>query len=106
MLNNNNNQRKIRSQTKKKSDICQKMVIATPRCLCGATVANCIIEHCEKTLKNNPNAQITLEEWRKACVSQSPYCTTMREQKESCSIVFDHDLINAHNKRKTLQNRK
>jgi len=90
----------------KKNDICQKMVIGIPRCLCGATVANCITENCQRALEGDPEAQITIDDWKRACVLQSPYCTTLREQKEACSIIFDEDLIRQHNTKRRQKNNK
>ena len=78
----------------KDQHICDKMVIAIPRCLCGATVANCIINACHKSLDGDPNAKITIEKWRKACLLESPYCGTQGEKEESCSIIFDDKIVN------------
>ena len=71
----------------KQSNICQNLIKSVPRCLCGATVANCIIDNCEKALKNDKNAKITIEEWKKACILQSPYCNNFNFN-ESCNIQF------------------
>lgn len=80
-----------------KVPICDQIAVAIPRCLCGATVANCVVDHCHQVLGENPNALITLEDWKRACVSQSPYCTSLRQQEEACSIVWDEEKIAKHN---------
>ena len=82
-----------------KDELCEKIVIATPRCLCGATVSNCIVTACKSALSGDSNAKITLDQWRKACVIQSPYCTNMREKREGCDIMFDYNLIKKHNQK-------
>ena len=89
--------RQISPKTNKSNkSICQKMTIATPRCLCGATVANCVIEKCEKSL---PNSRITIEEWRKSCLLENnDYCRNQTQQNESCSIIYDDALIKAYNR--------
>jgi len=78
------------------------MTIAIPRCLCGATVANCVIQKCESVMNHNPNALVTINEWRKACLLESArddWCQNPIEQRDACSITYNEKLINAYNAR-------
>lgn len=77
------------------SNKCQNIITSIPRCLCGATVANCIIDNCEKALKGDLNAKLTIEEWKKACILQSPYCTA--NEQETCNIIFNDQIITKYN---------
>ena len=81
----------------KSRHICDQIVTAIPRCLCGANVGNCIQERCHQVLKENPTAPIRLEQWRKACLLESPHCRDPFSAKEACSIGFDYGTINRHN---------
>ena len=78
--------------------ICDQMIVAIPRCLCGASVGNCIRERCYQVLTRDKTAPIRLEQWRELCLANSPDCKT-DTNKEVCSIVYNHEAINRHNRR-------
>ncbi len=79
----------------RKVPICDNITTAVPRCLCGATVAECVIQKCHQTLYTKPDASISINEWKQACLLESPYCAN--SQREACSIIYNEERIKKYN---------
>lgn len=71
------------------NQICDKLIYAVPRCLCGANIANCVKTKCyQSKAKGQPS------KWLKECQLSSPKeCHNPISQQEICGIIFDPEIL-------------
>ena len=81
----------------KNRDVCNNLIYAVPKCLCGAIVANCIKNKCKQSSQNGyPNLKI--EKWKRECLESTPECIHPISKKEACNIVFN-TFVHEYNNR-------
>ena len=99
---NTNANANTNTRISKRVPICDNMTLSTPKCPCGASVANCVIERCHQILSKDNSAPIRLEEWKRACLLE-PDCQNQNDICEIQSIRYDEDAIRKHNSKQSRQ---